>query len=94
MPLRGGRRRARAIGGPCGHRWSRGREGALSGRISCVRNVETPSWSGAASVPLAVGRSREGRNTRRERMAGKRMPAAERKREHAVSRPPSSRAGP
>jgi hypothetical protein len=35
--------------------WSRGTEGALSGRISCVRNVETPSWS------VGGGRAADGR---------------------------------
>ena len=42
---------------------------------------------------VAVGRSREGRNTRRERMAEKRMPAAERQREYAGSMPLSSGRG-
>jgi hypothetical protein len=39
--VKDGRRRASAIHGPCEHRRSRGIEGAHSGRISCVRNVET-----------------------------------------------------
>src|ERR1039457_2518537 len=47
-PCRG---RAAVVGpgkgpGPREHRWSRGTEGAHSGRISYVRNVQTPSWSG------------------------------------------------
>lgn len=41
MPLRGGRRRAGSRSGLREHRWSRGREGALSGRFLGVRNVET-----------------------------------------------------
>ena len=92
--LRIGRRRPRTLRRSYGHRCSRGTGGTRPGHISCVRNVETPS---GPSHPYRRG----GRPTAREaesrggnRTPKKRMPAAERQREHAVSRPPSSGAGP
>ena len=91
MPLRGGRRRARAIGGPCGHRWSRGREGALSGRISCARNVETPSWSAggeraAGGRPIARGAEYQAGKDGREANAGGRKETGTRGQQAASSR--------
>jgi hypothetical protein len=84
-PLRFGRRRPRKTLRSCGHRCSRGRAGARPGRSSCVRNVETPSWSTMDSRSrLGCG----GRPTVREaeprggnRTPKKRMPVAERQQE-------------
>lgn len=50
----GGKRRSEATGRSCEHRWSRGIEGALPGRVSRTRNVVTPSGSGSSGL---VGRS-------------------------------------
>lgn len=50
----GDRRRIRRS---CEHRWPRGLGGAHPGRISCARNVETPSRSGlvGSGRPIARG---------------------------------------
>jgi len=50
-PLRSGRRWPGTASGQEEHRRPRGREGTQPGRISQVRNVETPSGSGRACVP-------------------------------------------
>ncbi len=44
-PLRSGRRGLVIVASPGEHRRPRGIEGALPGRVLCVRNVETPSGS-------------------------------------------------
>jgi hypothetical protein len=62
----------------------------LQPRLMCVERGNPVM---VRRLRLAVGRSQEGRNTRRERMAGKRIPAAERQRETKVSMPPSLRGG-
>jgi hypothetical protein len=85
-PLRIGGRRPGTDLRSCGHRCSRGIAGTRPGRISCVWNVETPSWS------IVDSRSRlgcGGRPTVREaevrggnRTPMKRMPVVERQREN------------
>src|SRR5260370_1617841 len=73
------------------HRWSRGTEGAHSGRISRVRNVETPSWSGAAGAgrPIARGAEYQAGQDGREANAGGRKATG-----NQASMPSPSRAGP
>jgi hypothetical protein len=83
MPLEGGWRRAGESGGPRGHRWSRGKEGTQSGRISSVRNVETPSWSvsgerAAYGRPIARGAEYQAGKDGREANAGSRKAAGKR----------------
>jgi len=79
--VRDGRRRARVSRGPCEHRWSRGKEGTQSGRISCVRNVETPSWSAGrrsqppGGRPIARGAEYQAGKDGREANAGGRKAA-------------------
>ena len=80
MPLEGGWRRAGESGGPRGHRWSRGKEGTQSGRISRVGNVETPSWSvsgerAADGRPIARGAEFQAGKDGREANAGGRKAA-------------------
>ena len=84
LPLRCGRRRPGS--GPVRgeHRRPRGTEGAQPDRSSCVRNVVTPSGSGLRSgKPTARRAQLPGGN----RMAEKRMPAAERRRETTTTMP-------
>jgi hypothetical protein len=89
--VRDGRRRARVSRGPCEHRWSRGKEGTQSGRISYVRNVETPSWSAGrrgqppGGRPIARGAEYQAGQDGREANAGGRQPA---------TGPPGSYPGP
>src|SRR6266849_8864146 len=61
------------------HRWSRGTEGARA--RSCLACAERGHPVMVRCLLVPAGRSQEGRNTRRERMAEKGMPAAERQRE-------------
>jgi hypothetical protein len=91
MPLEGGWRRADDSGGPCGHRWSRGKEGTQSGRISRVGNVETPSWSvsgerAAYGRPIARGAEFQAGKDGREANAGGRKAAGKRGRQCALLR--------
>lgn len=58
---RGGKRRPGTINRSWEHRWPRGVGGAHPGRVSCARNVETPSGSEFSFG--SVGRSQEGRNS-------------------------------
>ena len=67
-PLRIGRRRPRTVRRSCGHRCSRGTGGTRPGRISCVWNVETPSWSSRRQMCWSADRE-EGSTPRRDRMA-------------------------
>ena len=79
--LAAGKRQATAGHGiwPGEHRRPRGREGTHPGRISQVRNVETPSGSGRSAPGKPTVRKAQfpGGN----RVTEKRMPAAERQQE-------------
>jgi hypothetical protein len=91
MPLEGGWRRADESGGPRGHRWSRGKEGTQSGRVSRVGNVETPSWSvsgerAAYGRPIARGAEFQAGKDGREANAGGRKAAGKRGRQCALLR--------
>ena len=55
VSLKSGRRGLVSVASPGEHRRPRGIEGALPGRVLCVRNVETPFGS-APGLPGAVGR--------------------------------------
>lgn len=64
-----GRRRPEALGRSCEHRRSRGIGGALSGRISCKRNVTIPMRSSvccAGKPTVRKAQSRSGRRTAQE----------------------------
>jgi hypothetical protein len=79
-PLRIGRRRPRTDLRSYGHRCSRGKAGTRPGRVSCVRNVETPSGPsrlGCGGRPTV----REAESCGGNRTPKKRMPVAERQQE-------------
>ena len=69
------------------HRPPRGREGTHPGRSSCVRNAVTPSGSGLALGVSGKPTVRRAQLLGGNRMAEKRMPVVERRRE-------TTRAGP
>jgi hypothetical protein len=83
-------RRASKGYGPCEHRWSRGKEGAQSGRVSGVRNVETPSWSAGGERagggrPIVRGAEDQAGKDGREANAGGRKAAGTRGQRSALT---------